>query len=921
MKRLNPWLFILVGGLGAWLLLTVVYSLWGEYRLTVGELGDGPYVSGFNGDEAGAPRYRWTGSPRLKKDAPAVGIVTLPLTLASNGNNRVQIALRAAGESPVVTVTVNGIVVGTPRADVGVFKTVELSIPAAAADGDQTRIEISSKAFKPETDSRYLGVQVAEVRLLTGAGLRRPPLEAVFWAWLYITALGLILLQVAGRDRLYWSAGAGVAGLLPWLLLPFAMPPNLNLWYTPFFLPILGVSMAGVALLTWRNEAGEWLGRFLDRLEQEEKLSRNILVGALALYTLYALIIVARMDYIGHADYADNAVAARNIVQGRGYSLDYAAQFYQAYQLPRPADTWPPLQPFLIVPFYAVFGPTVWAAKLPNLLLLPALSWAIYYYGSRLFNRRAGLGAALLVPIAVVPAFSSAPAFFETIAYPINDLGFTLLAFLLLATISTAIRPANSLTLSQSQQTPLLPHPAEDTSEVAPNQINPTPDSTQPIVDFDEQDLFKALPELKPSAKIIDEAEPAIPPQTEAATAPQSEAEALTSNPPSHPSSLILHPSSLTWIWAGIWSGLLFLSKPSGAVILVVAGLWVLGRKYIGRNRPWLPWQNLLIWGGIALLVVTPFLARNVLQFGTLYRSTEQYDAWVTKWNPPDERIYDLYKPFSERESPQPRQLLEYGWDAALNAINNQFKKFFSNLLEGQLFPPLLLMLVAVGLTILPRRRYGLASLLGLGLLIYILLFNILWHYEPRYFLVWVPWIYLFGLYGLSKLCDRITSSRFRQEAARTVAQSSKAGYWLVGVAFLILALPGVSALLQEGPSYATPTGIVTTAEWIKQNTPPEAVIMSRNVWELSFHSERQSVMTPNNASLNQVKSIMRQYRVRYVQLDHLEDDDRTVNRQWGQRAAFWPLLDRQGGKAKNYEGFKLVYDKGGLLVYQWDGN
>ncbi|MFN8513407.1 MAG: hypothetical protein U0841_12620 [Chloroflexia bacterium] len=40
---------------------------------------------------------------------------------------------------------------------------------------------------------------------------------------------------------------------------------------------------------------------------------------------------------------ADNAVVARNLVQGQGFSVDYVAQFYRDWPtLRHPAETWPP---------------------------------------------------------------------------------------------------------------------------------------------------------------------------------------------------------------------------------------------------------------------------------------------------------------------------------------------------------------------------------------------------------------------------------------------------------------------------------------------------------------------------------------------------------------------------------------------------
>jgi hypothetical protein len=167
------------------------------------------------------------------------------------------------------------------------------------------------------------------------------------------------------------------------------------------------------------------------------------------------------------------------------------------------------------------------------------------------------------------------------------------------------------------------------------------------------------------------------------------------------------------------------------------------------------------------------------------------------------------------------------------------------------------------------------------------------------------------GHYGLSCHYDKISPSS-PLEAARS---RRKTAAWLVVAILLVLGVPGVAALLADGPIYTRPTGMVITANWLKQNTPANAVIMSRNVWELSFHSERQSVMTPNKANLSQVKQVMRDYGARYLELDHLNPDDRNINRQWGQRQVFWPLLDRQPD-----QNFKLIYDKNDFLVYEWNG-
>ena len=128
---------------------------------------------------------------------------------------------------------------------------------------------------------------------------------------------------------------------------------------------------------------------------------------ALLIWIGYEAYVVAGLPYVGHADYADNAVVARNLLAGRGWVVDYVTQYYQLYSgVTRPQETWPLLQPVWIVPFFALFGPTAWAAKIPNLLFTAALALLIYTAGARLWDRRVGLTAALIISdqLPVLPA-------------------------------------------------------------------------------------------------------------------------------------------------------------------------------------------------------------------------------------------------------------------------------------------------------------------------------------------------------------------------------------------------------------------------------------------------------------------------------------------------------------------------------------
>ncbi len=831
---------------GAWLLLTGAYSLRANQTLAIGEIGDAPFIKGFNHDEAGAPRYRWTGGDRLN-GSEAVGQINFPLK--PSGQVKLQLSLGTAAGKPVeAVILVNGIEVGRAPIPAGQAESFQFPVSPEALKPESFRVEIRSPSFTPGGgDTRGLGVIVREVKVSGSPAFRLPSLEVLSWAVLFTFAAGVILSQYFQRKNwnFYFGAAGGVLLLLPLLILPYVAPANLNLWYSPFLLPWAALLALGGAILAWQAEITGQLWKVWASLETGN-LARNLLIGLTLVYLGYCFLVILNMDWIGHADYADNGVVARNLLRGKGFSSDYAAQFYTKYPpLPRPADTWPLLQPLLIAPFFLILGATAFAAKLPNLLLMGALAWAIFYYGSRLFNRRVALGAALLC--------LGAPAFFETVAYPINDLSFTLLGWLSLCSVYLAatFRPVMGATAA----------------------------SKSPETRADEKSL-----NLFQKAK-----------------------------------HWLSHPLRRPWWLAGLWGGLFFWSKPGGGIILAAAGLWLLFQKF--RNKELLlPWRALFLWGGTILVIVSPLVARNLLEFRSPFYSTEQRDAWVLKYNPPDEHIYDLYYTDPSKPLPGPVKLLEYGFDTIFRAVGVQFTKEQNDLVGGNYLALGLLGLAVLGLSLFPRRRASLQGLIFLALGLYTLFINLYWHYEIRYYLVWLPWFYIFGLYGLDWVYDKIEARNNGEISAKPVRPGKRLplAIWILSAAFLILWLPGVLKITgeQERQGYTGTTGIVTVANWFKAHTSPGARVMSRNIWELSFHSDRQGVMVPNNASLDEIKRVMQDYGASYLELDHtnLNSNGQPDDAAWSSRRALWPLIQKKADQG----GFKLIYeDKFGFVIYQ----
>src|SRR5262249_36207184 len=151
-----------------------------------------------------------------------------------------------------------------------------------------------------------------------------------------------------------------------------------NRLYAAYLIPTLGLALGVLGLLVWQRERVRRWPEWVDAL-LEGRWATAIMLGAMLFYAFVALRTIPQVSDIGHADYAENAAIARNLVSGKGLTVDYLAQFYKdpGPGISHPADTWPLLQPLLIAPFFALLGTQTWVAKLPNLFIVLGLAWAV----------------------------------------------------------------------------------------------------------------------------------------------------------------------------------------------------------------------------------------------------------------------------------------------------------------------------------------------------------------------------------------------------------------------------------------------------------------------------------------------------------------------------------------------------------------
>lgn len=768
------WLAPVVGAIMLVALLAVAWPP-GGLALDVGQPGDRLFLSGVHGDERAAGRsYRWTRGTATLTVPGLGGAERLRLTLLAEAG-------RPDGQPVAATVTVDGVPAGALT--IGSTAAVTLDVERPAPTRDQAVISITTPTFRPPGDGRDLGV-ILDAIVVAPLAIDPTPVAALD-RWLRLAALAALAVATLLPLCRWWPLPIvlALAGVPVVVAAALARPWLLAAW------PWLMAALAGAAIVAnWAAVAlaARAVGRMLDR-RWTGLLALGLLVAA---YAVVMTTLAGQIEWIGHADYADNAVVARNLIAGRGYTVDYAAQFYGDYgpAISHPSDVWPLLQPTLIAAAFAVFGPTTFAAKLPNIVAMVLLLAATALIGRWLFGWPAGLGAAALLALD--------GWFFQNTLFPVNDVPFTLLALVLVALTSLAGRgngePAGAA----------------------------WPWLTRPAV------LYPAL---------------------------------------------------------GVSAGLIVLAKPSG--LLLVAGLagWL---GWQARRQPgvWPGWRWPAMAALLAALVVLPLVARNLVTFGQPFYSLQSYDAWVIKWEPPDENIYRLMA----TDLPHPRRLVGLGLDRVVEAVAVQVRRLWTDLAGGNLIETPLLVLAAIGVLLggpAVRRTTGALLAAAVPTLLFILVY---WHYEERYVVWLVPWLTLLAAGGVIGLARWATSG---SDAGRR-----RLAVGLLAVGIVLVAAPRADALVTQTARLTPPAGDVIVGAWLAANTPPDAVVMTRVPWQTTWHSGRRTVMIPL-APADGIAATIRQYGVDYLVINRLEAASR-------RREALAPLYD-----GRETLGFTRVLD------------
>jgi 4-amino-4-deoxy-L-arabinose transferase-like glycosyltransferase len=902
---------------------TLAYQAPPEGHVRVGWLGDQLFLEssvGLGGDaieqgffyaddltpDSPTGRSRWT-RQRAEITLPNLGGGTdLELTLLAQGWPTD--TLNTSVAQPDIRVLVDGTPVGTfqPTPTWGEYR---VTVPASARTSADLNLTLESSATFTDTvrgpDSRPKGLRLAEVQVQpTSVNLLDTSFHPPAWRALALLTLALLLLYallarlpvtlptVFVLATLFAGAsGIGLAVARIWMgaalnvALTVLTVALLVAWHQPLlalFRAMLRRFSQGRALGYGLVTAGlAWLGYTIHALARDwqvpglfwENFPDSLLYGLLSAGLLALALVLGRKGLPRISDgivtwistpkaalalllvfgavwlgWQASVIAAlaRNLVAGRGWVVDYVTQFYKLYpSVTRDQETWPLLQPVWIAPFFALFGPEEWAAKIPNLIFNAILLLLVYHIGARVWDRRVGLTAAIIVLTNFL--------FFRLTIFVTNDLGFVV--FVLGAIWLLYLWHENE--------------------------------------------------------------------------------ERRTQNADSAASSLIVHRSSFKYLLgAGALTGLMMLQKPSGAMLAVGMGLWLLAHCWpqLGdwrqvplkalAGRVLVALRPVVIWSVVALLVLSPYLVRNMVLFGRPVYSTESYDAWVLGYRGRDGDAWnDIYQVFTPELGgpgvPDRSWVLRWGFDYTLAKFNTQvvflrdyLMPMWNGLPDGlqplvsgsakSILQPLGAWLAFLGLIAALRVRRRLLGLLFSTFTPYVIFMMTYWRTdEERYWVMLIPWLALLAAWAIWAGFDRLASIGDRRWSPLALI--------LVLVAVTGVVSPSwngdISRQIRETPGLWQPD--ITAYAWLRQHTPPGTVVLARNPWQMNWHSERPGLMIPNTHDRNLMLEIARRYNAEYIIFENLtrlkgKADD-----------ALAPLIPRTGAKRRVgevVEGFTLVY-------------
>ena len=260
---------------------------------------------------------------------------------------------------------------------------------------------------------------------------------------------------------------------------------------------------------------------------------------------------------------------------------------------------------------------------------------------------------------------------------------------------------------------------------------------------------------------------------------------------------------------------------------------------------------NLLDLAVAFALIVTPWLIRNFLTFGTLQPTLPLNQAWLSDYT-------DIFGYLSH---PTLQTWLAEGWEVLLD------QRFQALMHNGRIF---LLSTFPWGLLALPglwflRREWSFFPSLIYGLLLFLgvaLVFPIssLAGAFQHSLGAWMPFLALAAIYALQRVAQPVRQLRKQADIALLAA---------VMALLLLTALPLTRVLpAMADHQRATKEQFQAQADWLTQHAAPSDVVMTPQTYSLNYASKHPTIALPGNEPPDSAWAAAQQYGARFLIID-----------------------------------------------------
>ena len=448
---------------------------------------------------------------------------------------------------------------------------------------------------------------------------------------------------------------------------------------------------------------------------------------------------------IGHADGANSAIVARNLAEGKGYTVDHVLYFITYYPgLSHPESIWPLGLPTLVALFFRVFGESTFIAKLPNILLFLLFVVTMFCILRRRYNTFIAFFASIFTLINV--------NLFRVVIEPYHDIGF--LIFTHLSFIAMALW----------------------------------------------------MVEQKKKYLVL----------------------------------------------LGLFTGVTILFKQTGLLLppffIFIIMLSIIKKAEKNKVKNILKSTSLFLL--IALVVGSPWLIRNTMLFGNpIYSQARQIGHLI---DVPGTQQDEYFRIFFNDPEPVFEPLKQASIYEKLVLFNLKSWNHISRMLRhDNIVPGVILFLFLFGLVLLPFNEFekNLVKINILFIFLYTLFLIYLIHTETRYFLFVIPFISFISAKVLDYFYMQIIKPHYKL-------------LYVFILCFLLfyLTFPFLSLMYKDLSNFS----VDPVYSFVEDNTPLNAVVMTRDAPRITWHTGRKTVMVPFG-EVSDFYTIIKSYNVSHV--------------------------------------------------------